>query len=208
MTHLYVIRHAQPDGRQPEIIGLSPPNSGLSPLDVAQAEHLRDRLAATNEIHADVLVSSPLRRAKETAEIIAPALGLPVLIDDGVQGLNLGACEGLTWDEIGERFGHPERENEPFRRFAPDADSPASFALRTCEGLDRLTHHYEGKTIVIVCHSEVIEMTFRYFLGLPLFQQHLSVNFGSHTPTAITHWRKGSKQWILVQFNDHMHLRE
>ena len=206
MTHLYVIRHAQPDGRKPEIIGLSPPNSGLSPLGVMQAQQLRDRLATTNDLHADVLVSSPFRRAKETAEIIAPALGLPVLIDDGVQGLNLGACEGLTWDEIGERFGHPERENEPFRRFVPDADSPASFALRTCEGLEWLTRDYEGKTIVIVGHSEIIEMTFRYFLRLSLFQ-HLPVHFGS-APAAITHWRKGSKQWTLVQFNDHMHLRE
>ncbi len=139
MTHLYLIRHAQADGRKPNIIGLSPPNSGLSPTGVTQAERLRDRLIATNELHADVLVSSPFRRAKETAEIIAPALGLPVLIDDGIQGLNLGACEGLTWDEIGERFGHTDMDHEPFRRLAPDADSSASFALRTCEGLDRLT---------------------------------------------------------------------
>ena len=155
----------------------------------------------------DVLISSPMRRARETAEILTPALGVPVLIDEGVQGLRLGACEGLTWDEIGARFGHPEVENEPFRRFAPDADSPASFAVRTCEGLDRLTRHYEGKTIVIVAHSEVVEMTFRYFLRLPLFHHPLPVKFGS-APTAITHWRKGSKQWTLVQFNDHMHLPE
>jgi len=206
MTHLYVIRHAQPDGRKPEIIGLSPPDSGLSPVGVSQAQRLRDRLATTHDLHVDVLVSSPMRRATETAEILAPALGVAVLIDDQVQGLRLGACEGLTWDEIGERFGHPEGENDPFRRFAPDADSPASFAVRTCEGLDRLTRQYEGKTIIIVAHSEVVEMTFRYFLGLPLFQQHLPVNFGSHAPTAITHWRKGSKQWTLVQFNDHLHL--
>ncbi len=137
---------------------------------------------------------------KETAEILAPALGVPVLIDEGVQGLRLEACEGLTWDEIGAHFGHPERQNDPFRRFAPDADSHASFAVRTCEGLDRLSRHYEGKPMIIVGHSEIVEMTFRYFLGLPLFQQHLPINFGSHAPTAITHWRKGSKQWALVNF--------
>ncbi len=207
MTHLYVIRHAQPEGCDPEIIGLSPPNSGLSPAGVMQAERLRDRLATMDELHADVLISSPLRRAKETAEIIAPALDLPVLIDDGVQGLNLGACEGLTWDEVGERFGHTDIDREPFRRFAPDADSPASFALRTCEGLDRLTRQYQGKTIVIVCHSEVVEMTFCNFLGVPPLHYSLPVHFSS-APTAITHWRKDEKQWTLVQFNDHMHLRE
>jgi hypothetical protein len=51
-------------------------------------------------------------------------------------------------------------------------------------------------------------MTFRYFLGLPLLQRHLPVNFGSLAETSITHWQKGSKRWTLVQFNDHMHLRE
>jgi len=79
MTRLYVIRHAQPAGRKPETIGLSPPDSGLSLLEGSQAQRLRDRLATTNDLHVDVLVSSPMRRARETAEILAPALGVPVL---------------------------------------------------------------------------------------------------------------------------------
>ncbi len=99
-------------------------------------------------------------------------------------------------------------DDEPFRHLAPDADSQASFALRTCEGINRLTRTYEGKTIVIVCHSEIVDMTFRYFLGLPLLQHQLPVNFGSLAETSITYWRKGSKRWTLVQFNDHMHLCE
>ena len=44
MTHLYVIRHAQPDGCKTEIIGLSPPDADLSPVWVSQAQWLRDRL--------------------------------------------------------------------------------------------------------------------------------------------------------------------
>lgn len=211
MTHLYLIRHAQADGRTPGIIGLFPPNAGLSSLGVAQAERLRDRLAATNEIHADVLISSPLRRAKETAEIIAPALGLPVLIDDGVQELNLGECEGLTWEEIGERFGHTDMEREPFRRLAPNADSTATFVMRACEAIDRLTRQHEGKTLVIVCHAGVIGITFRYFLGLPLLQYQLPANIaqlGACHNTALTHWRKGSAGWSLIQFNDYMHLQD
>jgi broad specificity phosphatase PhoE len=103
MTHLYLIRHAQADGLQPGVVGSSTPDSGLSPLGIIQTERLRERLAATGEIRADVLISSPLQRARQTAERIAPALGLPVLLDDGVQELNLGACEGLTPEEIGER---------------------------------------------------------------------------------------------------------
>ncbi|HLH63561.1 MAG TPA: histidine phosphatase family protein [Ktedonobacteraceae bacterium] len=94
MTHLYLIRHGQADGLQPGIIGSITPDSGLSRLGITQAERLRDRLATTGEIQADVLISSPLKRARETADIIAPALDLPVLVDDEVQELNLGECEG------------------------------------------------------------------------------------------------------------------
>ncbi len=154
MTHLYVIRHAQPAGYTPALIGLSPPNSGLSPLGVRQAERLRDRLLATKEIQADRLISSPLRRAQETAEIIAPALGLPVLLDDGIQELNLGECEGLTADQASERYGDTDWERNPFRRLAPHADSWAEFAWRACEALHRLTRDYEGQTLVMVCHGD------------------------------------------------------
>ncbi len=99
MTHLYLIKHAQADGLKPCIIGSLTPNSGLSPLGITQAECLRDRLAATCEIQADVLISNTLKRAWETAEIIAPALKLPVIPDDEIQELNFGDLEGLTQEE-------------------------------------------------------------------------------------------------------------
>lgn len=81
MTHLYLIRHGDfaiglEDGRYS--------NQGLTPLGVRQAERLRDRLA-TGEIKADVLIASPLPRARQTAEILAPALGLPVVLDAAVE---------------------------------------------------------------------------------------------------------------------------
>src|SRR5436190_13703675 len=50
---------------------------GLSMEGVHQSELLRDRLARTQEIHADVLIVSTAQRAQETAAILAPALNLP-----------------------------------------------------------------------------------------------------------------------------------
>jgi len=49
----------------------------------------------------------------------------------------------------------------------------------------------ESCMVLIVCHSEIVDMTFRYFLGLPLLQHQLPVNFGSLAETSITHWQKG-----------------
>jgi probable phosphoglycerate mutase len=82
MTHLYLILHGDfafglKDGRYRD--------QGLTPLGVRQAERLRDRLATSGEIKADVLIASPLPRARQMAEILAPALGLPVVLDAEVE---------------------------------------------------------------------------------------------------------------------------
>lgn len=208
MTHFYFIRHGEPIGYQDgRAIGIIDP--GLAPLGVTQARRLRDRLAATGEIRADVLISSPLRRARETAEIIAPALGLPVVIDDEVQEFNLGEAEALTDEEIRARGGGFDIQQEPFRQVAPGGDSWAGFVMRVWGAFDRLIRRCEGQTVVIVCHGGVIEAAFLYFLGLsPLRRLHI----GS-PPTGITCWVKDiyygqseKPEWRLVSYNDQAHL--
>src|SRR3979490_597843 len=101
MTHLYLIRHGQAMSAARNTLG----NTGLSPLGRTQAERLRDRLAATGEIAADVLISSTLARARQTAEIIAPALGLPILVDDEGHELGDGASEGMHVEEYRKKYG-------------------------------------------------------------------------------------------------------
>ncbi len=209
MTHLYFIRHAQPEGLKPGVFGTLIPNAGLSCLGKKQAERLRDRLQHSSEIVADVLISSPLQRARETADIIAPALGLPVLLDEGVQEINIGAGEGLTLEEIRERSdGVFDILQEPFRHMK-NGDSFAAFVMRTYEALDRLCHQYEGKTIVIVSHGGVVRVSFAYFLGLHPLN---AFSFGLRCAnTSITHWHRGMSEqqkplWYLEHYNDHTHL--
>src|SRR6267142_2349741 len=153
MTHLYLIRH----GESLWQAGLSLGNSGLSPLGIRQAERLRDRLAVSGEITPDVLIASTLLRARQTAEILAPAFGLPIVFDDEVQELNDGEAENMTMEEVIEKYGYPDYENNPFRPIAPSAEIWGQFVLRIATALDRITRQYEGKTIVIVCHGGVID---------------------------------------------------
>ena len=210
MTRFYFIRHAQPEGLKPGVFGTLPPNTGLSCLGRKQAERLRDRLQHTSEIVADILLSSPLLRARETADILAPVLGLPVLIEEGVQEINIGASEGLTLEEINERFdgGAFDILQEPFRPME-NGDSYAGFVMRTYEALDRLIRQYEGKTVVIVSHGGVIRVSFAYFMGLHPFNA-FSIGLRCAN-TCITHWHRGMSEqqkplWYLEQYNDHAHL--
>ena len=74
MTRLVLIRHGESVATVERRIGGVRTCAGLSPLGRKQAEALAARLARTGELKADAVVASTMRRAVETAEIIAPAL--------------------------------------------------------------------------------------------------------------------------------------
>ena len=162
MTDLYLIRHGEALGAVLDIIG----DTTLSPLGILQAERLRDRLAATGEIVANVLISSTFKRAKQTAEIIAPALNLPIVFDDEVQELRDGVDEGMHEEEYRAKYGEVNFRETPFRQVAPAGENWGQFVLRVSTALDRIVREYEGKSIVIVCHGGVIGVSFHYFLGM------------------------------------------
>jgi probable phosphoglycerate mutase len=207
MTHLYLIRHGQAISAARNTLG----NTGLSPLGITQAERLRDRLAATGEIAADVLISSTMQRAKETAEIIAPALGLPLLFDSEVEEWRDGEAGNWTTEEFKARFNSIEADQKPYIQIAPGAESWAQFMLRASTALNRITTEYQGKTIVIACHGGIVDCSFVTFLGLSIL--HLPRAFFNTHNTSITHWYRGSFEdlptsWILECYNDVLHLRD
>ncbi len=207
MTQLYLIRHGETLGAIHDIIG----DTALSPLGIQQAERLRDRLATTGEIAADVLISSTLKRARQTAEILAPALKLPILFDDEVHELRDGAADGMSEKEYRAKYGTVNFRETPFRQVAPAGENWGQFVLRVSTALDRILRQYEGKTIVIVCHGGVIGISFLYFFGINTVQ-YPRTGFDTSN-TSITHWRKTTyadrpPRWRLIRYNDDMHLRD
>ncbi|HEX9132863.1 MAG TPA: histidine phosphatase family protein, partial [Ktedonobacteraceae bacterium] len=207
MTDLYLIRHGEALGAIHDVIG----DTALSPLGILQSERLRDRLAATGEIAADVLISSTLVRASQTAEIIAPALGLPIVFDDEVQELRDGLAEGMHVEEYRAKYGEVNFRETPFRKVAPGGENWGQFVLRAATALDRIIRQHEGKTIVIVCHGGVIGVSFLYFFGMGTLQ-YPQAGFDTDN-TSITHWAKRSvhgrpTRWRLACYNDDMHLRD
>ncbi|GER88924.1 hypothetical protein KDW_30860 [Dictyobacter vulcani] len=147
----------------------------------------------------------------QTAQIIAPALGLPLHLDDEIQELRPGEAEGLPIETFWERFGQPNYETMPFRPIAPAGESWAQFMLRVRTALDRIVREHEGKTIVLVCHGGVIDGSFLYFFHMDEWE--LPPTRSSTRNTAITHWKKSSEgntgeHWQLVKHNDGFHLQD
>lgn len=209
-THLYLIRH----GQAISAVEGSMENTRLSPLGIKQAERLRDRLAATQEIHADILISSTMHRARHTAEIIAPALGLPITFDEEVEEWRDGDYQGMTQRERQAKFKHVPITEWPYIRIAPGAETWAEFNLRMGTALSHITQKHAGKTIVIVCHGGIIDGSFQLFFGLSTLRFPRALMGGTRN-TSITHWSNDSSEeygipptWFLEQYNDAMHLRD
>ncbi|HMA33355.1 MAG TPA: histidine phosphatase family protein [Chloroflexia bacterium] len=209
MTQLYLIRHGEAMGAVLKRFADTVGECGLTPRGRRQAEQLRDRLAATGEIAADVVITSTLPRARETAEILAPVWGRPLILDDELQELRGGAAEGLDWQEFQARYGKPNFNEDPFRPVAPGGESWGQFQLRIGTALRRVTREHAGHAIVIVCHGGVIGSSLLHFLGISPVAPRA---FGLFTHnTAITHWEQeehdGRLRWRLLSYNDAIHLR-
>lgn len=215
-THLYLIRHGQAVVNVTGAMGGPKGDVGLTLLGRAQAGRLRERLAS-GEIRADVLLASSLPRARETAEIIAPALGLPVLLDDDLQELRVGPeADGLPMDEYIRRFGWTDITRNPLTPVDPGGESWARFMLRVSETLTRIVEEHKGKTVVIVCHGGIVDGSLLHFFGM---NAHEFPKVRFHTAnTSLTYWSYQGRLtpdnqnmnwgWRLGYYNDTRHLSD
>jgi probable phosphoglycerate mutase len=212
ITTLYLIRHGEahvnvnPGGPVAGIRG----DAGLTELGRQQVERLRDRLSS-GEIRADVLIASTLPRARHTAEILAPALRLPILWEEDAQEMRVGEADGMSWREMQATHGVPDFRRNPYRALAPGGENWGQFVLRVGATLDRLAREHEGRAVVVVTHGGFIDAAFLVLFGMGTLVQP-PLDFYTHN-TSITQWERvtnegGLVRWRLVRYNDDLHVRD
>jgi broad specificity phosphatase PhoE len=203
---LILVRHGDAYAGFQGVIGGPTGCAGLTPLGRQQAAALRDYLAESGRVRADVLVSSIIPRAIETAEIIAPGLGIKTFDQRcDLCEVHTGQADGLEWAEWSARYGSFDMESEPDRVFAPEGESWNSFHQRVRQMLERVAGEHEGQTVVAVCHGGVINASIRMLLGLG----PLAAGVRLHpTNTGLTEWEwePVPGRWTLRSFNEAGHL--
>ncbi|MFJ1548191.1 bifunctional RNase H/acid phosphatase [Streptomyces sp. NPDC088246] len=176
----------------------------LSATGRHQAERIAQSLAARGTI--EEIVSSPLRRCRETAAAVAARLGLEVRIEDGLRETDFGAWEGLTFAEVRERYGPDLDAWLTSAKAAPTGggESFAEVARRVAATRDRLTARYAGRTVLLVTHVTPIKTLVRLALGAPpeaMFRMELS----AASVSAVAYYSDGNVSLRLL--NDTSHLR-
>ena len=161
---LILVRHGAAVGSRPGVLcGRIDP--GLSEAGRRQAAGLQGMMARFPEAR---LVSSPLKRARETAEIAA-GVGRPVEVDSDLQEMDFGEWEGLSYDEVAARYPEAVAGWAEFRHdFGfPGGETLIDFAGRIERVAQRLGSTETG-TAVAFTHGGVIRALICHFLGLPL----------------------------------------
>ena len=203
MSHLYLLRHGdylyEPAGES----GFKQ-DCGLTDLGREQAERLRLRLATTGELRPDVFLSSSERRARETAEIIAPVLGTPIIIDPDLEEWRSDDSSVETEEFMRQWHALSDRERR-FHRFVPGCETGIEFSTRVHSTLNRILQAHRGKTIVLMTHGGVIQVAFQFFFGYGEAAFRRAYPAAAHV--SITHWRheEGPDRWVLEGANDHRH---
>lgn len=210
MTDLFMIRHGEAVVNVQPIIGGMRGDTGLTDRGRAQAVRLEQRLRQ-GEIRADVLYSSTLPRALETATYVSRGLNMPALPCDDIQELRPGVADGMSVADYEQRYGWPDWDRDPYRPLSPEGESWADFLVRSGRIVASLTRQHPEQTIVLVTHGGIIDATFLNFFGLNAI---VTQRVGFYTMnTSITQWRYGSmhglpnsERWSLVRYNDTAHL--
>ncbi|HEX2073967.1 MAG TPA: bifunctional RNase H/acid phosphatase [Geodermatophilus sp.] len=181
--------------------------SGRNDLPLSATGRAEAEAAAVRakELGIDVVVASPLRRTRETAEIVAGALALPVRFDDDLVELDFGELEGLTAEEA--LLAHPLAA----RRFAadvtvraPGGESVADVSARVARARDRILREHAGRTVLVVSHVTPIKLMLAAGLGVADDVVHrVFLEAGSLCTVA---WSSDGRSAVRL-VNDTSHLR-
>jgi broad specificity phosphatase PhoE len=171
VTTLLLARHGETDwNRDGRWQGLS--DTRLNDLGREQAE----ALAAELDDAVDVVYSSDLARARETAEIVAARLGLEVRLDPRLRERGFGAWEGLTTAEIENRFAESHRRWRAGEGAgAEDAEPFAAFAARIHAFLEDAVRQHPGQTVLVIAHGGSIRVIHALATGLDYVRDHRSI---------------------------------
>jgi probable phosphoglycerate mutase len=174
--------------------GLAGSNPGLTDDGRAQVREVAEWLAPLGEA-VEAVVASPVRRTRESAEILAERLGLDLVEEPGFAEMEFGAWDGMSFGEV--RAQYPDE----LEKWLGDLDvAPAggeSFReveKRVLAGLARVVERYAGRTVVVVSHVTPIKTLIAHAVGAPLaalFRMELStasvsvVSFYGDDPDAL-----------------------
>ena len=137
------------------------------------------------------IYSSPLERARETAQIIAKARNMAVRIERGLLELDIGKWTGMALKDAGSKPEWKAVQQHPSGFRFPDGESFTEMQTRITGAIARMVARHAGRIVVAVSHADPIKAAVAHALGTPLdlFQR---IMIGTASISAIAYSPSGA----------------
>lgn len=202
-TRILFIRHGETDWNVVRRIqGWR--GTSLNALGLRQAKLVARRVKGLG-LGISAVLSSDLKRARQTGHAVATALKLPLHVDTDLRERCFGDWEGRTIDQIlaGLKLG-PSARKDPFLAFEPKGgESMPVFARRMQRFLKRAVKEHAGRTIAVVTHGGPVRIAACLATGIP---PKVYFRLGRPGNVSLTLLGHQGKTWWMEQYNDMAHL--
>lgn len=190
MTTICLIRHGETDWNlKGKLQGST--DIPLNETGIRQAEK---SAAYLNAEDYDVMVASPMKRAKRTAEIINASLNLPYEEMSSFAECSFGDAEGLTMEERTTQY--------PDKTY-PNREEPEDFIKRVMGGVDDVLKKYPDKRVLIVAHGAVINAILATVSG-----GEIGAGKTRLMNACINNIHYKQEKWEVLSYNQVEHLSE
>ena len=189
-TTIILLRHAQSEGNRRRVY-VGHRERPLSPLGLKQAKVSAEYLQNGGLPRPDVILSSDLIRAIQTALPTSLALGIPILPDPALREIYSGSWEGRSMDDLASITpeGYRLWREDPANSRPGDGETMRELYARIGGALDRIVTTYRGKTVLVVTHAT------------PIRCLHCRAVFGTVERMGETDWFPNASFTVLEEEN-------
>ncbi|MGH7865662.1 MAG: histidine phosphatase family protein [Candidatus Binataceae bacterium] len=160
-----LMRHGETAwNRQGRVMGESPVE-----LDEHGRRQVESAVPLARAIKPNLIVTSPLIRARQSAEIIASGIGGVAVIEDaGLLEVRYGHWQGKVYDELINDQAYIEYQRAPLVTRTPGGESIGEVQQRGVETVRRVMQEHAGQRVLFVSHGDIIRTVLAHYLGMDL----------------------------------------
>lgn len=199
MHNLTFLRHGESEGNSAGVLQ-GQADFPLTSKGVQQAENLA-QYWQMQDVKYDLIVSSPLKRAAQTAQIIANTLKSPLELDSYWMERNFGHLQGADFHDI-DRSMPAVDFFHPYEPIGGNGESQIDLYLRACQAIQSIIRRPAG-SYLIVSHGGILNKALYVIIGITPQSHYNSLifHFGNTGFTQIR-YNSASRQWAVLSLNN------
>ncbi|MCH6556928.1 MAG: histidine phosphatase family protein [Nitrospirae bacterium] len=178
MPTVLLVRHGETDwNRSGQIMGERP-----VPLNANGREQVNQlaKFLTTRSVRG--LYTSPVVRARQTAEILVAALDVPVTVDNGLTEVRVGQWEGLYWKDLAEETARLDFYAHPQVARPPGGETLHEVQRRATAAVAQACSDEGAGSLIVVSHADVVRAILGHYLHIDLqLARHMRIDHASLT---------------------------